>query len=441
MEHARYVADAVVEIAGPGGDAVAAVTVHRPGAIDVVGGRITGIGAPSELPPAGPDVAVHTIGGLLLPGLVNAHSHGPMVIFRSAGDGLPLDRWLTEAIWPREGRMNGDDVFAGMLLGSAEMLLAGVTTSVEMYLHDEAIFRAVAQTGARLVSTPGVVMALHGDDIDGRLAEIGELHARFHRPDERVSVGFGPHSVYDLSADTLAEVAAAARDLDTVLHIHLEETRAERDLVIEREGRTATRFMADLGILDQRVLGAHGIWLDDTDRRLLADAGASIAHCPSSNLKLGSGFADVRALLDAGVNVTVATDGAASADSLDLWHGVRLAPGLARALRLDAQALSVEQTLLMATTNGGRAIGQPDVGTLTVGSRADFCRIDLDQPMLSPALDDHELLTHVVFNTVSAFVTDVWVDGRPVVIDREVVGIDLEAATADVARRARRLTA
>lgn len=398
-------------------------------------GRITAIGPVDSLGELDPH-SVKRVGGLLMPGLVNVHCHAPMAMFRSAGDGLPLDRWLSEAIWPREGVMTPDDVHAGMLLGSTEMLLAGVTTSMEMYLHDEAIVEAVRTTGGRLVSTPGILRVIHGADLSGRIDYINDLHQRHHDPDQRISIGFGPHSVYELDEELLRTIAAATADLDAVFHIHLEETREERALVLERDGRSATQVLADVGALDGTFVGAHGVWLDADDRRLLGDAGASIAHCPNSNLKLGSGFADVRAMIDDGVNVAVATDGPASADSLDLWRGVGLAAGIARAVRLDPGALGATDVLLMATARGGQAIAQPDVGTLTIGSRADFLRIDLDQPVFEPALDDHELLTHLAFTNHGGYVSDVWVDGNPVVVDHAPVNVDLGEVIADVSRRA-----
>ncbi|MEZ5230339.1 MAG: amidohydrolase family protein [Acidimicrobiales bacterium] len=262
-----------------------------------------------------------------------------------------------------------------------------------------------------------------------------ELHARHHRPDERISVGFGPHSVYDLDADLLRLIVGAAAELDAVVHIHLEETTEERQVVLDRDGRSATQVLADVGALDGQLVAAHGVWLDDHDRRLLGEAGASLAHCPNSNLKLGAGIADIRAMADAGINVTIATDGPASGDSLDLWRGVSLATGLARGMRHDPQALGVDDVLLMATANGGRAIGQPDVGTLTVGSRADFIRIDIDQPTFTPSLDEHELLTHLVFANRGGNVTDVWVDGEQVVADRRPVRVDLDEAMREVVQR------
>lgn len=432
----RYLADVVLEMTDTG-----ELTLHHAGGVDVAEGRVIAVGAADDLGPPPEGTEIMDLGGLLMPGLVNTHCHAPMVLFRSAGDGYPLDRWLREVVWPREGHLNADDVRVAMLAGSAEMLLAGVTTSVEMYLFDEAIFDAVAVTGARLVSTPGVISAIHGADLDARLAQIAQFHAQYHRPDSRVSVGIGPHSCYDLSAAMLAEVGAMAADLDTLVHIHLEETEAERDLVRHREAKSATQLLYDQGVLANRLIAGHGVWLDAGDRRILAEAGASVAHCPSSNLKLGSGFADVRTLLDAGVNVAVATDGAASADSLDLWNGIRLAPGLARALHTDPMALSVADTLRMATVNGGRAIGRPDVGTLAPGSRADFIRIDIDGPLFAPATDDHELLTHLVFNNSARHVTDVWVDGEAVVRDGRCAHVDLEQLSHDLGRRARRILA
>lgn len=428
-EAVRYTADVVLEVRS------GEVITHHDAAIEVTNGRVSAVGRPDDLGPA-PATVTH-LGGMVMPGLVNVHCHAPMTLFRSAGDGLPLDRWLSEAIWPREGAMTPDDVHAGMLLGSTEMLLAGVTTSMEMYLHDEAIVEAVRTTGARLVSTPGILRVIHGADLSGRLDYIRELHQRHHDPEQRISIGFGPHSVYELDEDLLRTITAAAADLDAVFHIHLEETQEERARVLERDGRSATQVLDDVGALERTFVGAHGVWLDADDRRLLGQAGANIAHCPNSNLKLGSGFADVRAMLDNGINVAVATDGPASADSLDLWRGIGLAAGIARAVRLDPGALGASDVLLMATASGGRAIGQPDVGTLTIGSRADFCRIDLDQPVFEPSLDDHELLTHLAFTNHGGYVSDVWVDGEPVVVDHAPVNVDLDAVMADVSRRAR----
>jgi 5-methylthioadenosine/S-adenosylhomocysteine deaminase len=409
------------------------------GAVDIDGdGRIVAVGPEGDLGPLPDGAETERIGGLLMPGLVNAHAHTPMTVVRSVGDGLPLERWLREAIWPREARMSPEDAWWGMTLGSAEMLGAGVTTSCEMYLYEEELVDAVRATGARMVITPGVISALLRDgDVGDRIDEIVRFHDGHHDPAGRITVGFAPHSVYDLTPDQCGRIAAEAAARDSLFHIHLEETQRERDLVVERYGRTATQALADAGVLESRVLAAHGVWLDEHDRRLLAEAGAAIAHCPQSNLKLGSGIAPLDRFLGEGVRVGLGTDGPASNDDLDLWEELKLAPLLARGTTGDPGAVDAATAIDLATRSAALAVGLDDVGELRPGAWADIIRVDLDQPCFTPRLDD--LLALVVFAGSSRHVTDVWVAGRRVVRRGEVETVDVERAMAETATRARRM--
>lgn len=402
-------------------------------------GRISGVGSEADLgDPVGP---VRRVGGLLMPGLVNAHAHTPMTLLRSAGDGLPLQRWLEAGVWPRELQMTGDDAYWGMVLGSSEMLLAGVTTSCEMYLHEAAVARAVADTGGRLVITPGIIAALAPDGrLDGRLDEIVDFHRSHHDPDQNVSVGFGPHSLYDLAPEQVGDIVAAARPLDAVVHIHLDETEAERTVVMERHGHSATSILAQHGALEGRLLGAHGVWLDDADIVTLGAAGAAIAHCPLSNLKLGSGIARLPALLAGGVTVGLGTDGPASNDNLDLWEEMKVAPLLARGSGRDPGLIDRATAIELATINSARAIGLEDVGVLDVGFRADIVRVDLDHPAFAPAIPA-DLLTTLAFAGSSKHVTDVWVSGRQLVTDGSMLDVDVHEAQAQVSARGARLVA
>ncbi len=430
VSETRLTADWVVPCDGTG-------QVIADGAIDIgVDGRIVAVGPVADLPP---HPAPRAVGGLLLPGLVNAHAHTPMTLVRSVGDGLPLQRWLTEAVWPREARLTADDVWWGMALGSIEMLLAGVTTSCEMYLHEEAMVDAVTTTGARMVITPGVISALApGGDVEPRIDQITDFHRDHHDPAGRISVGFAPHSIYDLTPEQCGEIGARARAVDALFHIHLEETRTEREQVIDQHGASATRLLADQGVLEGRVLAAHGVWLDADDRRLLATGGAAVAHCPQSNLKLGSGIAPVADLLDDGVAVALGTDGPASNDDLDLWEELRLAPLLARGTSLDPGAMAAPRALELATGDGARALGLADVGRLEVGAWADVIRLDLDNPTFTP-LDPASLSTQLVFAGGARHVTDVWVAGRPVVASGEITTIDVGEVRSQCRDRARRL--
>lgn len=428
----RLFADVVVPVDGTG-------RVWRDAAVDIgADGRISGVGPVDQLGAAAGEV--RRVGGLLMPGLVNAHAHTPMTLMRSAGDGLVLQRWLTEAVWPRERRIDADDAWWGMTLGSVEMLEAGVTTSCEMYLFEEAIVDAVQRSGARLAIMPGILASLHADSFgtgSGRIGAITELHRRYDSPDGRVTVGFGPHSPYDLDVGQVREIAEEARSLDALLHIHLEETRAERQQVIDATGMPATLLLAENGVLGGRVLAAHGVWVDATERAVLAELGVAVAHCPQSNLKLGSGVAPLREYRDAGVRVGLGTDGPASNDDLDLWEEMKLAPLLARGLNHDPSVMTAADALQMATADGADALGI-DVGRLVPGAWADIVRVDLDTAAFVPGMDD-DIVAHLVWAGSSRHVTDVWVAGQQVVAAGACVTVDAEQARREVARRARRL--
>jgi 5-methylthioadenosine/S-adenosylhomocysteine deaminase len=432
----RLVADAVVTCDD-------AMTVHEPGVVDIVDDAISWVGTSEAAPALADSAAVRNIGGLLLPGLVNTHAHTPMTLMRGAGDDLPLLRWLTEVMWPREGLMTPDDARWGMTLGSAEMLLAGVTTSCEMYLFEEALIEAVAQSGARLVMTPGVLSILHAESFGAgrsRMDTIAEVHEAHHDPDGRITVGVAPHSAYDLGIDHCAELAELARDLDTVLHLHLAETRHEADELEAAHGGVRTvQLLADAGVFDGRVLAAHGIWFDESDLKTLGECQVAVAHCPVSNLKLGSGIAPVAAMQALGMTVGLGTDGPASNDTLDLWEEVKLAPMLVRVAAHDPTAMSAAQALQMATRVGAAALGLPDVGHLSPGAKADIVRLDLDHLAFSPVTNPSELLAHVVWAGCSRNVTDVWVAGRQVVADSRCETVDVGEARAQVQERALRL--
>ena len=420
MSTLRLVGDYLVPGEGDG-------SVIANGAIDIDAstGRIVGAGAVEELgEPAG---SVDHVGGALLPGLVNAHAHGPMTLVRSAGDGLPLMQWLTEGVWPREGRLTPDDVVVGMQLASCEMLLAGVTTSVEMYMFEDQVAHAVETTGGRVQVMAGVLGAISPtpEAYTARLEAVAAFCTKFSNPDARVTAGFGPHSVYDLGPERLSELAEAAAAVDAMIHVHLEETSGERQQVIDAHGRSATQVLADAGVLSQPTVAAHGVWLDVIDLGLLAQANASVVHCPMSNLKLGSGVADIGGWARAGVGRALGTDGVASNDNLNMWEDLRLAALLARGTTHDPGAMSAAQAFSLATKDGAAAVGLPDAGELRVGAWADIIRIDLDQPSFAPGVDE-DLFANLVWAGSAGAVTDVWVAGNQVVVDGSMTTVDLD---------------
>jgi 5-methylthioadenosine/S-adenosylhomocysteine deaminase len=432
----RLVADAVFTVD-------AHDTVLQPGAVEMEGGLITWVGDPEADGGAQPGTEVRRLGGILMPGLVNCHGHSPMTLLRSAGDGLPLDRWLNEAVWPREIAADDEDVFWGMTLGADELLGNGVTTTCEQYLHPTAVAEAALAAGIRCMLTPGIF------DVPGagptgtwqtHLAEACRIFDEMDGREGRLHVGFGPHAAYTVPPEGLAAVAAEAQQRDALLQIHLAETETEGAVVHERYGMGAPALLDSVGALDGRVLAAHSVWLDDGEIDLLAERDVAVAHCPGSNGKLGSGVARLSRMLSCGVRVGLGTDGPASNDDLHLWDEMRLAAIMARSMAADPTAISSATALRLATRAGGEALGLP-VGALEVGRPADVIRLRMDDPRFVPAINAAEMLGHLVWAGAGYLVTDVWVGGAPVVVGERAVSIDSERARAEVARRARGLLA
>ena len=431
----RLVADAVFTVD-------ARNTVLAPGAIELTDGLISWVGDPVQVP-AEAGTEVRELGGVLMPGLVNCHAHSPMTLLRSAGDGLPLDRWLSESVWPREARLEDEDVYWGMTLGAAELLANGVTTTCEQYRHPGPVVEALLASGIRGVFTPGIFEVPGSPDVPGQrwedlLAEACGLFDEMDGREGRLHLGFGPHAAYTVPPEGLRAIAAEAQRRDALLQIHLSVTEAECTDVLERYGRSAPALLSDVGALDGRVVAAHAVWLDDDDVALLAAHGAGVAHCPGSNGKLGAGVAPLQVLLERGVRVGLGTDGPASNDDLHLWDEMRLAALFARAKAGDPGAVSTASALRLATRGGGEALGL-SVGALEPGRPADVIRLRTDDARFTPSVCDAELLGHLVWAGAGYLVTHVWVGGSCVVEAGRCTHIDEDRARAEVARRAHRL--
>ena len=393
--------------------------IHRPGFVEFEDGVITGVG-PAE-----------SGDGLLLPGLVNCHCHSPMVVLRGAAEDVPLDTFLRQVVWPREAQLTDDDVYWAMTLACAELLRAGVTTSCEMYVHEEPIARAVVDAGARCLLTPGV-MDVPGwlswrDRLDQVLSFLdGDRH-------DRVALGIAAHSAYTLPVEALDAVADAAIERDLLVHIHVAETREEWT-----GEQSVPALLAERGFLGARVLAAHSVHLSDDDLDLYEEHDVAVAHCPQSNAKLAAGIARLQDMLDRGLRVGLGTDGPATNNDLDLWDEVRLAPLLAKLQTGDAAAVPAAKALELATAGGAAALGLP-VGVLAPGRAADLVRLRLDDPVFVPVLDDRDLVSHLVWSSSSRLVDDVWVAGTQVVADGVCTSVDVERASHEVQARAGRL--
>ncbi|MGH3755251.1 MAG: amidohydrolase family protein [Pseudonocardiaceae bacterium] len=426
-------------------------TVLREAVLDVdAAGRIGHLG-PSSGAPAAPG-PVRALTGILLPGLVNVHAHTAMTALRGLGGDLPLMRWLTEVIWPAEARVDAADVYVGMLVGALEMLSAGITTSVEMYFHSDAVVDAVLAAGSRAVVTPGII-AVPGWDrlgtweqmLDGISRWIDADGIRFG-PGERIELGYGPHAAYTLPPEALVAAGAAARERGALLHIHVAETTVE-DVAIRDQYGSVPLLLEQLGVLGgsgrgARVLAAHAVHLSDVDIAVLARRRVGVAHCPGSNSKLASGIARLPDLRAAGIVVGLGTDGPASNDGLDLWDDARLAARLARLATGDAAAVTAAQALLLATRGGAAAIGRDDLGTLRPGGWADLVHIGADHPAFAAGLDvpDGQLLANLVWGAGARAVRDVWVAGEQVLSGGTPTRVDTAEAHATLRSRAARLT-
>jgi 5-methylthioadenosine/S-adenosylhomocysteine deaminase len=412
-------------------------TVVPDAALDVDDGRITWVGPAGKAPPAG-NAEVTALPGILVPGLVNLHSHAPMVLFRGQGEGLPLDLWLREVMWPREARLTADDIEVAMTAASAEMLRNGITTSVEMYFHPERIAAAVGTTGARAV-IPAPLVPLPGmGSLEEQLQAAVDLAAGAPS-DGSVEYGIGPHSAYTVPLPVLRDAASAARKHNLLLHLHVAETVAEDAGLLAEHGLSVPALLAAHDVLGGRVLAAHCVHLDEADLSLWREHDVAVAHCPASNAKLASGIAPLRAMLDRGIRVGMGTDGPASNDGLDLFADLRLAAQLARLAGRSAEALTAAEALWLATGAAADAIDRPDLGQLEVGRRADIVHVDTRDLVFEPVGDLGDLLAHLVWSGAGRHVRDVWVGGRRVVRDGTSTTVDTEELRADVARRAARL--
>ena len=350
---------------------------------------------------------------VLIPGLVNLHAHAAMNLFRGIADDLPLMRWLQEAIWPAEGRhVCAEFVRDGTLLAAAEMLRGGVTTCNDMYFHPEAAAQAFATAGMRAV-VGMVLMDLPtpwASDADDYLRK--GLAARDQwRNHPCISFSIAPHAPYTVSDSSFQRARALADELELPIHVHIHETANEiRDSLAEHGMRPLAR-LAKLGVLGENLIGVHAVHLDHTDIELLAHHGCSVAHCPSSNMKLGSGMAPVTELLAAGIRVGLGSDGAASNNRIDIFQEMRHAALLAKVRTLDAAALPAHAALHMATLGGAQALGlDAQIGSLLPGKCADLCAVDLGSILTQPCFDP---VSHLVYVAGREYVTHVWINGEP----------------------------
>jgi 5-methylthioadenosine/S-adenosylhomocysteine deaminase len=363
----------------------------------------------------------------LIPGLVNAHTHAAMSLFRGLADDLPLMEWLQDHIWPAEGKWaNPEFVADGSRLAIAEMLRGGTTCFSDMYFFPDETARVADNAGMRAVI--GLILidfpTAWATNAEEYLHKGIEVHDHYrHNP--LITTAFAPHAPYTVSDAPLQRVVTYAEEMDIPVHMHVHETQHEVASSVDSNGLRPLARLEQLGLLTPRLIAVHMTQLEDHEIARLASRGAHVTHCPESNLKLASGFCPVQQLLDAGVNVALGTDGAASNNDLDMFGEMRTAALLAKAVAGDASALSAAQALRMATLGGARALGLEDsIGSLQAGKAADITAVRLDametQPLYHP-------VSQLVYATSREQVSDVWVAGRHLLKDRVLTTLDQAA--------------
>ena len=349
---------------------------------------------------------------VLIPGLVNAHTHAAMTLMRGLADDLPLMRWLEEHVWPAEKRhVSPEFVRDGTLLACAEMLRGGVTCFNDMYFFPEAALEAALEAGMR--SAHGIIAvefpSAYAVDAADYLRKGLELRDRYG-DEPLVSFCLAPHAPYTVSDATFRQVAVLAAELDLPVHVHLHETLHEIERSVADHGVRPLERLRRLNLLGPSLIAVHAVHLTAEEMLLLERHGCSVVHCPSSNLKLASGFAPVAQLAARGVNLALGTDGAASNNRLDLFQEMRTAALLAKAVSGDAQAMPAHQALRAATLGGACALGLESLtGSIEPGKAADLTAVALGDAELTPCYD---VVSHLVYVAGREHVTHVWVAGE-----------------------------
>jgi len=362
---------------------------------------------------------------VLIPGLVNAHTHAAMTLMRGLADDLALMRWLQEHIWPAEAKhVSAQFVHDGTLLACAEMLRGGVTCFNDMYFFPEAAVEATLEAGMR--GSFGMIVldypTVYASDPDDYIAKGLALRDRY-RDHPMLSFCLAPHAPYTVSDRSFGKIATLAAELDCPVHCHVHETEDEIARSVAEHGVRPLERLRSLGIVGPNLISVHSVHLSADEISLLATHGSSVAHCPTSNLKLASGFAPVAALVAEGVNVGLGTDGAASNNRLDGFQEMRQAALLAKAVARNAEAIPAHTALRLATLGGARALGlDTRIGSIEPGKRADLAAVRLAGPELVPIFDP---VSHLVYCAGRGDVSHVWVDGEEKMSDRVLNGMDI----------------
>lgn len=408
-------------------------TVIENGAVAVSGDSIESVGSARDVEPKNAARVIDAAGGIIMPGLVNTHTHAAMTCFRGLADDMELMTWLNDYIFPAEAKLTSDRVYKGALLACAEMALSGTTCFSDMYLFEDAVAEAADTAGMRAVvgevlydfDSPNYGPIEKGFEYTCHLIEKWKWHPL-------VTIAVEPHSPYLCAPGLLQRAAAVSAEYEIPMIVHVAETWKEARNTKQRYNLSPVGHLADIGVLSPRLLACHCVALDRADMELLKDHDVKVSHNPESNMKLASGIAPVPELLDAGVCVGLGTDGPTSNNNLDMFMEMDAAAKIHKVRTMDPTVMDAEMVLRMATIDAARALGLGDqIGSLESGKKADIIIIDTRKPHLTPM---YNVYSHLVYSACGSDVSSTIINGIPVVTDGRLTTFDPEAVMDDMQR-------
>lgn len=360
---------------------------------------------------------------IMMPGLVNAHTHIAMSLLRNYADDLPLHEWLNDKIWPIEAKMKEEDIYWGSLITIAEMIASGTTTFCDMYDFMESVAKAVEETGVRGILSYGAIERPELNDL--KIEKYRNFYRTCHgMADGRVRVMIAPHAPYTCSDEYILRLKSLADELGVGIHIHLSETEKEVSDSMKQYGKSPIRRMNDIGLFETPTIAAHCVHVDEEDIRVMKEKNVYPINNPTSNLKLASGFAPVKKMLDAGIPVALGTDGSSSNNNVNMFEEIHLASILNKAIDRDATSVSAYQAIEMATINGAKALGLAgEIGSVEEGKKADLILINTNKPHLQPLNNE---ISAVAYSAQASDVDTVIVDGKILMENRKFTTLDID---------------
>lgn len=355
------------------------------------------------------DIVIDAKKKAVLPGIFNMHTHAAMILLKGYADDYELHEWLTKHIFPVEAKLKPRDVYYGTMLACIEMIHSGVTCFNDMYYFEEEIAKAVEKSGMRAVVSKALsAQSYNRAEAKKAMKKLSDF--------ERVIPALGPHAIYTTDKETLCSVKELASELNVLIHFHLSETKKEVEDCIKEHGKRPAEHLAEIGFLGSNLINAHCVWLDNKEMKLLAKSDAKVVSCPTSNLKLASGIAPLKEVIESGITAMLGTDGSASNNSLNMFETIKLASLLQKYKYWDPTALPAEKAFELATINAAKAL-RIKAGAIKEGFLADLCLIDLNHISMIP---NHNLISNIVFSAEPACVDTVICDGR-IIMENKVI--------------------